>query len=364
MNNVYIVNDVHSEVWLSTQEDLVGIFEIAEMTGVKSAAVANWRVRFDDFPPPVATLRSGPVFNRSHVRRWLRKRRGRMATVIAAINLKGGVGKTTTTVAMAEILSGEFHKRVLVIDLDPQTNATVMLIGDASWKERNDQGYTLNQLFNDALLEDPSKRRFDLGSTLIRGVSNVVDVRTVDLLPSSIDLIDVQDRLASMSPGRFYSDVPIDILRRATAPIIDEYDFVLIDCPPNLGIITLNGLRISTGYIIPTIPDVLSTYGIPQILGRVGAFSETIGEDIEVFGIAITKFRAQSPLHVETVKSLRRGDVHVFDQVIPERTGIAASAESHRVSTLRQKYGYQGEFDTYLKLTRQVMNRALAGVPV
>ena len=105
-----------------------------------------------------------------------------MSTVISTINLKGGVGKTTTTVAIAEILSAEFHKRVLVVDLDPQTNATVMLIGDQRWKELNEEDRTLAQLFKDALIEDPSQRRFDLAETLIRGVSNVRDVRTVDLL--------------------------------------------------------------------------------------------------------------------------------------------------------------------------------------
>ena len=215
-----------------------------------------------------------------------------MSTVISTINLKGGVGKTTTTVAMAEILSGEFRKRVLVVDLDPQTNATVMLMGEKQWEKRNRQGRTLAQLFKDALIEEPSDRSFDLDATIVRRVSNVREVRTVDLLPSSIDLIDVQDRLASMPSGRYYSNVPTDILRRAVSSIIDEYDYVLIDCPPHMGIITLNGLRISTGFIVPTIPDVLSTYGIPQIITRVDDFSSNIGEEIEVMGIAITKFRA------------------------------------------------------------------------
>ena len=346
---------------MATHDDLVGISEIAEMAGVKSAAVSNWRTRFDDFPPPLVMLRSGPVFSRSQVRRWIRGRRGRMATVIATINLKGGVGKTTTTVAMAEILSAEFGKRVLVVDLDPQTNATVMLIGEKRWKTQNNQGRTLAQLFKDALIEDPEDRSFNITDSIVRGVSAVAAVRTVDLLPSSIDLIDVQDRLASMQPGRFYSNVPTDVLRRAILPVIDDYDYVLIDCPPNLGIITLNGLRISTGFIIPTIPDVLSTYGIPQIINRVSDFSGNIGEEIEVMGIVITKYRAQSGLHRNTVETLRRGKIHVFENIIPERQEIAGSAEFMGTSTLRQKYGYHGEFDSYKNLTSEIMNRCLVG---
>lgn len=284
-----------------------------------------------------------------------------MATVISTINLKGGVAKTTTTVAMAEILSAEFGKRVLVVDLDPQTNATVMLIGEEEWKNRNDNGHTLAQLFKDALEEDPNARRFDLSATLVDRVSNVQDVYSVDLLPSSLDLIEVQDRLASMPSGPYFANVPTDILRRAIRPIIDNYDYVLIDCPPNLGIITLNGLRISTGYVIPTIPDFLSTYGIPQIISRVEDFSQNIGEEIEVMGVIITKYRGQSSLHKNTVSSLRRDYKNVFKTVIPEATAIAASAEFAPISTLRQKYGYQGEFDRYRNLTSEIMNTTLNG---
>ena len=166
------------------------------------------------------------------------------AVVISTINLKGGVGKTTTTVAVAEMLSGEFGKRVLLVDLDPQTNATSMLIGDERWGELNSEDRTLAKLFSDALLE-PEERSFDLQSTLVRKASRVAAVRSLSLLPSSLDMIDTQDKLGSMSSGRFYAESPTDILRRAVTPILGEFDIVLIDCPPNLGIITLNGLRMS-----------------------------------------------------------------------------------------------------------------------
>jgi chromosome partitioning protein len=279
-------------------------------------------------------------------------------TIIATINLKGGVGKTTTTVAAAEMLSGEFGKKVLVIDLDPQTNATVMLIGEEKWKELSDEEHTLARLFQDAMLE-PNDRKFDLEKTLQRKVSNVSDVRKLDLLPSSLDLIDVQDRLASMPSGKFYAANPVDILKKATRPIIEDYDFVLIDCPPNLGIITLNGLRIADGYIIPTIPDVLSTYGIPQIVKRVRDFGKEIGESLEPYGIVISKYRAQLKLHTNTMRRLRTsGDAPVFDTVIPESGRIAEAAEFTKLNTLRQKYGYQGQFDTYRALTQEILKVA------
>lgn len=281
-----------------------------------------------------------------------------MATVISTINLKGGVGKSTSTVAIGEFLSEAFRKRVLIIDIDPQTNATTMLIGEKKWEELNKQGYTLATLFKDALEETTN---FDISKTLQKGVSNVNDVRTLDLIPSSLDLIDVQDRLASMPSGRFYTNNPTEVLRRAVKPIIDEYDYVLIDCPPNLGLITLNGLRISNGYIIPTIPDVLSTYGIPQIMSRISAFAGNIGEPIERYGIVVSKYQGNSPLHGRILKHLREDkDKYpmVFKTIIPQADAIASAAEFTRVNTLRQKYNYGGRYDLFRELCRELMEVA------
>jgi chromosome partitioning protein len=335
--------------------DLVGLAEVAEMAGVSRTVVSNWRSRDHRFPAPVAELRSGPVFRAEQIGRYLRRRSKHMAHVVSTINLKGGVGKTTTTVALAEFLSGEFGKRVLVIDLDPQTNATTVLVGEEAWRDLNDSGHTLATLFTDALRGEREPAQFDLSATLQRGVSPVADVRTVDLLPSSLDLIDVQDKLASMPSGQFYSNNPTDLLRRAVRPLLNNYDFVLVDCPPNLGIVTLNGLRISDGYIIPTIPDVLSTYGIPQIQQRVKAFADNLGETITELGIVITKYRSASTVHRNTIGRLQDDDdlPPVFDTWVPETNQIAASAEYADRSTLRQKYGYQGQYDTLRALTKE-----------
>ena len=350
-------------------DGMVGLAEVAELAGVSAAAVGNWRARFSDFPEPVAKLRAGPVFDGHQIRRWLRKHKGvRMAHVVSFINLKGGVGKTTSCVGVAEMLASDWAhgRKVLVVDLDPQTNATTFLIGEKRWRKANDAGHTLATLFADALEEDPAKRRFDLDETIISGASGVTGTYgerpgRVDLLPASLDMIDLQDRLLQMASGQFYSNVPTDILRRAIRPRIDEYDWVLIDCPPNLGIITLNGLRISDGFVIPTIPDVLSTYGIPQIVNRAKAFADNIGEPIEPLGVIISKFRDQSSLHRETVKQLRKNEstLHVFKTKIPERNTTALAAEHAAQQTFRQRYGYDGNYDTFQAITREL--RALVG---
>jgi chromosome partitioning protein len=285
-----------------------------------------------------------------------------MTYVVSTINLKGGVGKTTTTVALAEFLSGEFGKKVLVVDLDPQTNATTVLIGEKRWEKLNAAGHTLATLFQDAMRPESDPEKFDIDKTLQCQVSPVSAVGTVDLLPSSLDLIDVQDRLASMPSGRFYASRPVDLLHKKVKPLLKDYDYVLVDCPPNLGIITLNGLRISQGYIIPTIPDVLSTYGIPQIQKRVADFAADIGDDIVELGIVVSKYRTGTTVHENTLARMQADVVSgklpsIFEAMIPEANQAAAAAEHVKVSTLRQKYGYAGLFPIFEELTQEFVER-------
>jgi chromosome partitioning protein len=354
---------------MAVVDDLVGIAEIAEIAGVSTAAVGNWRKRDARFPSPVRELRAGPVFSAAAVQRWLHsKRKVLMSNRISTINLKGGVGKTTTTVALAEMLAVEFDQKVLLVDLDPQTNLTTILIGEDRWKQRNEAHQTLAQLFKDAL-SDEDDREFDLDEALLPGVSaveEVADTGNLDLLPSSLNLIDIQDKLASMPAGRYYSRSPGEILHTALKQRLDDYDWVLIDCPPNLGLITLNGLRISQGYVIPTIPDILSTYGIPQIVSRVSDFAREINEPIEPLGIVVSKYRDQANLHRAVVEDLHNDpDVPgVFETIIPEAAAIAASAEFQAIGTLRQKYQHGGRFERYVALTEEIMEAVGAGVPV
>ncbi|MBH0120314.1 ParA family protein [Rhodococcus sp. CX] len=289
-----------------------------------------------------------------------------MTYVISMINLKGGVGKTTTTVALAEILAGELGKSVLVIDLDPQTNATTMLLGEKAWHAANEKGHTIATLFKDSLRPEEKPAEFDLVGTLHTQVSPVASVKKLDLLPSSLDLIDVQDRLAAVPGGRYYTDRPVDLLYKATRKLLPEYDYVLIDCPPNLGIITLNGLRMSNAYIIPTKPDILSTYGIPQILTRIAGFAEGLAnDDIVPLGIVINMYRKTTAVHDNTLRSLRAdakaGKLPpLFDSVIPYGNAMESAAEFATASTLRQRWGYQGHFDHLKALAIEVDSRAQA----
>ena len=246
-------------------------------------------------------------------------------------------------------------KKVLVIDLDPQTNCTTMLIGEERWQELNKEGRTLFTLFKDALDETT---KFDIKFSLQRNVSNIRDVKNLDLLPSSLDMVDLQDQIAKIPQGQFYSNNPTEIIKKAIKKVKNDYDYILIDCPPNIGLVTLNGLRISDGYVIPTIPDVMSTYGIPQIINRINKFSENIGEDIECFGIVATKVRMQSSLHARTLEQLQlEKDAPIFETVFYENNKMGEAAEYQEINTLRQKWGYQGQYDSFEAFTRELMSK-------
>lgn len=278
-----------------------------------------------------------------------------MTRVISVINLKGGVGKTTTTVGLVQILSVEFNKKILVVDLDAQTNATTMLIGEEKWMEVNKQKQTIAQLFYEGVYPR-SEKIFDINRAILKGVSNIDEVKLVDMLPSSLDLIDIQEEVIKAPRGIFSVIRPVDLLDKSLRKIKQKYDYILIDCPPNLGVITRNGLKVSDVYIIPTVPDVLSTYGIPQIISRVNKFSKELEKEIKPLGIVITKYREQSALHKRTVKELRKErDCRVFETIFKENDNIANAAEYINKSTMRQKWGYKGQVDNFKLLAEEIM---------
>lgn len=287
-----------------------------------------------------------------------------MAVIVSTINLKGGVGKTSTTVALAEFLVLQHHKKVLVIDLDPQTNATAALIGETRWLDKDRKGETLLQLFRDEL--DDTKK-FDVNKAVERRVSNIAGgAHGLDLLPSSLGLIEIQDDLAKVGAGRFHIRSPVMILKDAVADIVANYDFVLVDCPPNLGIITLNGILLSRWYLIPCIPDILSTWGIPQIVNRISKFRVEAHTAIEPVGIVTTMFRSATNLHSSTLAELRARAAkpptdskwvpRVFDTVIGLATKAAeASDYDAKPNTVKQKYGYGNAYSDYESLAKEFL---------
>ncbi len=274
------------------------------------------------------------------------------------INLKGGVGKTTITVALAEFLTLEYHKKVLVIDLDPQTNATVSLMKDKEWRKKDEQGETLLQLFKDKI-DDTDK--FDLDKTIVKGVSNIDGgINNLHLLPSSLGFIEIQDSL-STTHGKFHLQSPVKILKKSISDKLKHYDIVLIDCPPSLGIVTLNGLLISDYYLIPCTPTVLSTYGIPQIISHIKLFSDESEHKVDPLGIVITMYRSgiiNYDIEVKRIrnKSSTKDYPRTFDAVIP--MAVKASDATNIESTsskLQKKYSSSKLYEQYDALTKEFL---------
>ena len=336
---------------MSTTTNLMGMAEIADLASVTKQAVSNWRMRYDNFPRPIQNLQSGPVWEREKIESWVKSFKGEETHVLSFINLKGGVGKTTTAVAVAEILAHEERKHVLVIDLDPQTNATVTLISEMTWETMDKDGRTIAQLFEDRL-NPHQPPKFDIEKAIEHRVSTVNDgIARLDLLASSIRLIDLQDRIPMIALSGNFTANPLEILRTVIKPIIDRYDYVIIDCPPSLGTVTKNGLRISTGYVIPTIPDIVSTWGLYQIVDNIARFAKDIDRPVPPLGIVATKVQPNN-LHrrvVADLKAKRLGQFSaegalsqptLFNSEIPQAVDVARGAEVDAdIRTLKGKYG-------------------------
>jgi chromosome partitioning protein len=347
-------------------QNLLGIAEVANLAGVSKQAVANWRTRYDHFPRPVQTLQSGPVWDREKIDTWVKAFKGEGTHVLSFINLKGGVGKTTTAVAVAEVLAHEERKHVLLIDLDPQTNATVTLISEEKWAELDSDGRTIAQLFDDRL-NPQNAPKFDIQNAITHRVSTINDgIARLDLLPSSIRLIELQDRIPMIALSGNFTANPLEILRTALTPVIDRYDYIIIDCPPSLGTVTKNGLRISTGYIIPTIPDIVSTWGIYQIVDNVTRFTQDMGRPIPALGIVATKVQANN-LHRRVIADLQAGRLGRFGQggdivqpplfasKVPQAVAVARGADvDAALRTFKGKYGdaYPALYDLTQEIKR------------
>lgn len=285
-----------------------------------------------------------------------------MTHVISLLNMKGGVGKTTSTVILGEFLAGELGRKVLLVDMDPQISLSITMLGEKQWLLLNGNRFTLAQLFIDALHED-DEPRFNLGQTLQRDASNVKNVCDLDLLPSSLDIIPELPHPEAISAAARSADPPVwEIFRQGIEPILDDYDYVLVDCPPNLGVMTMSALRISAGYVIPTIPDVLSTYGISAVQREVKRFAKTAGiAEPEALGTIITKNQRGIGVHKGQLARLKNDPEipPLLYPPIPQSNQIAGSVEGD-YRTLKRKYG-AANYDDLFDLTEAFRQRIEEG---
>ena len=207
-----------------------------------------------------------------------------MATIVSFINYKGGVGKTTLSVEMAASLAYHKNKKVLLADLDPQTNATFYLMTAESWEKWATEHGTLKDVFS-AATSEPSQD-FDLHDAIRSKFLHhprTGAIVPLDLLPSHLELMTADMDLAMRFGARGFEGRKI--LRAAFDNIKDEYDYIICDCPPNLNLITQNAILASDAMMIVAMPEYLSTLGISEIEKAVKRLVEDVNRSIQGFGV-------------------------------------------------------------------------------
>lgn len=257
-----------------------------------------------------------------------------MTNVIAIFNHKGGVGKTTTAVNLSACLSASHGKRCLVGDLDPQANATRALLG----KELADGS--------------PGIRQVLLRSQTVKPALLQTSVDGLDILPADLSLSEAEFKLASMMSRE-------QVLREALRPVVSTYDFIFLDCPPSLGLLTLNGLAAATHVLIPCETQFLSLRGLKYVTEVLDLVCGRLNPSLDVLGVLPTKFYVLSRANNEALQCMRRLEgVHVFASTIP-RDVRAEEAPSHGKPLIlyapdsRSARAYQG-------LAKEVMERCRA----
>ena len=252
-----------------------------------------------------------------------------MARKLAVFNMKGGVGKSTTTYNLAAGLVKFHRQRVLLIDIDPQGNSAAAL-GIPIWQLKTQ-------------LKDVLQRQITLKATIMSTPSGV------DVVPSNILLAEEEIPISGL-PGREL------LLRKAIASIEDQYDFILIDCPPNVGVFAVNALMSAEQVIIPVDMSYLGLLGIQGIERALSLVREHLDHPIEIAGALATRYDKRNNLSREVLSSLQEhfGD-RMFATLIPETVKLR-EAPSHKQSIFDYDPNGSGA-KAYQSLVNEVMAR-------
>ena len=220
-----------------------------------------------------------------------------MAKVIAIANQKGGVGKTTTSVNLSACL-GELGQRVLLIDIDPQGNATSGLGIDKGKIEKS---------IYDVLVDDIPIKDTVIGT----------EVDNLKVLPATIQLAGAEIELvASMSRETK--------LKKAIDKIKNEYDFVIIDCPPSLGLLTINSLTAANSILVPIQCEFYALEGLSQLLKTITLIQDNLNQDLVLEGVVLTMFDSRTNLSGEVVQEVKNHfHQKVFKTIIPRNVRLS-----------------------------------------
>ncbi len=280
------------------------------------------------------------------------------AKVISICNLKGGVGKTTLVMALAEYLAGDtmYKKRVLAIDLDPQSNLTSALMSEEVWeKEFNNRGLTLPFLFKNPeyFLEDAKNDSF-IAKHNISNVRNRNYFSQLHLIPSSPRLFEIQEDL----PSDYYSCnlKPVELLRTIIKPLLNNYDYILIDCAPTINTVVRSAFLASNACIIPCVPNRMSIHGLELLLEHIEKFNRVYVHNLKPVGTLISRYN-RTMAQTENLNSIIVNPFYppVFETKILERAKIAEGLELSNYLTYKQKY--DDSHDSMVKLAKEFIQR-------
>lgn len=260
-----------------------------------------------------------------------------MAKTICIANQKGGVGKTTTSVNLSSALAS-LGKRILIIDMDPQGNASSGL-GIKRYESQDNNSYHV--LIGEKTLTEATQNTSHPNLK--------ISTANPDLVGAEIELVDM--------PQREYR------LKQAIATVSDQYDFIIIDCPPSLGLITLNALNAADSFLVPLQCEYYALEGLSQLLNTAGLIKKNLNPQLHIEGIVLTMFDSRNNLSHQVVTEIKNhfGD-KVFNAIIPRNVRLS-EAPSHGQSIFEYDSKSIGA-TRYLELAREVVaraeNRALA----